>query len=91
MSYRRPERVAAVVLPPSDERPVTAYLLHLPDGEPMMLTETAALIWVLASEGDADVAASMADLVGEPVEDIRDAVEEHLVSLLRQGFLEDAP
>lgn len=88
MSYRRPERVASVVMPPSDERPVTAFLLHLPDGEPQALTRTAALIWVVAAEGDADVAASLAELVGESVSDIRQAVEDHLEVLVSQGLLE---
>lgn len=78
-------------MPPSDERPVTVYLLHLPNGEPMALTGTAALIWVLASDGEPDVAFALAELLGEQTENIRGHVTEHLTTLVGQGLLETSP
>ena len=89
MTYRRPARVAFVVVPPagqSDEP--TVYLMHLPDGDPHRLAGTAALIWVLASEGDADVPAALSELVGESREEIAAHVDHYLAELVEQGWLE---
>lgn len=89
MTYRRPARVAFVVVPPagqSDEPAV--YLMHLPDGDPHRLTGTAALIWVIATEGDPDIPTALAGLVGEPREEIASHVDRYLAELVEQGWLE---
>lgn len=89
MSLRRPPRVGFEVVPPlSDADVTTLYLMHLPDGVPMMLTGSAALIWVLASEGEQDVAGALAGLLGEERSAIADEVDAYLRLLVAQGWLE---
>lgn len=89
MTYRIPHRVGHVTLPPEDGRHVAVYLMPLPDGDPVALHHTAALIWTLAAEGEPDVAASLAELLAVPAETVRDEVERYLADLVFQGLLEE--
>lgn len=92
MTYRRPARVGYEVMPPaSDNDATTLYLMHLPDGDPMMLTGSAALIWVLAAEGEADVPAALASLLGEERPSIAAEVDAYVRLLVEQGWLEEQP
>ena len=91
MTYRVPHRLGHVVLPPEHDRPVAAYLMPLPDGDPVALHGTAALIWVVAAEGDPDVPAAVADLLGVEVDTIADETRAYLGSLVDARLLERAP
>ena len=91
MTYRVPHRLGHVVLPPEHDRIVAAYLMPLPDGDPVALHGTAALIWVVAAEGDPDVPAAVADLLGVEVDTIADETRAYLGSLVDARLLERAP
>ena len=86
-SYRVPSRVAYVVEDDS-EGPATVYLMTLPDGAPAVLRDSAAVIWVVAAEGEDDVAGAVAELVGMPVEEVSAEVERFLDELVQLGVLE---
>ena len=62
--YRIPEQVAHVVPDGEPDLPDTVFLMQLPDGSPQALRNSAAWIWLLAAEGEPDVAAAIAPLVG---------------------------
>ncbi len=92
MTYRVPRRVAYVVEDPVESgATATVYLLRLPDGQPHALLDSAAVIWAVAAEGEPGVAAAVAELLGEPVEEIGAAVADYLGVLVAQGWLEEAP
>jgi len=91
MRYRIPHRLGWVVVPPKGEQPVAVYLMPLPDGDPHALFESAALIWTLAADGEADVAASLAELLSTPETELRDEVEDYLAHLVAAGLLEEVP
>ena len=90
MSYRPPARLARVY----DDKDAALYLAHVPDGTPVILRGSAALIWLTAT-GDprpghpADVAARVAQETGLAVEELRDDVETFLRTLVEQGLLEE--
>ena len=79
-----PPRVAFVV-PEADT--TQAFLMALPDGPPFILTDTAAVIWVLAADGESDVAGAVGDVVGVPREAIDTEVEQYLEDLVSKGLL----
>lgn len=79
-----PPRVAFVV-PQTDATQV--FLMVLPDGPPFILSDTAAVIWVLAADGETDVAGAVGDVVGVPREAIVTEVEEYLQDLVTKGLL----
>ena len=79
-----PPRVAFVV-PQADATQV--FLMALPDGPPVILTDTAAVIWVLAADGESDVAGAVGDVVGVPREAIVAEVEQYLRDLVGKGLL----
>jgi Coenzyme PQQ synthesis protein D (PqqD) len=88
-AYRVPERLAHVVGPtPSGGGDPTVFLVRLPDGLPVVLRGSAAMIWVLAADGEDDVAAAVGALVGMSREDVADAVDRFLDDLLERGLLE---
>ena len=89
MTYRVPHRLGHVTLPPEGDRPVVVYLMPLPDGDPVGLHNTAALIWTIAADGEQDVAASLADLLADPVDTVLAEVEDFLAVLVAQRFLEE--
>lgn len=84
-AYSVPERVAHVERD-ADGLP-QVFLMRLPDGPPVALEGTAALIWTFAAEGEADVAAAVARAVELPREEIADDVEAYLVRLVESGLL----
>ena len=88
MRYMVPPRVGHVVEEPDAQHPTPrVFLMQLPDGEPQLLSGTAALIWVLAAEGEDDVAQALADLLGEPVATVAQATRSYLDTLVAQGLL----
>lgn len=92
MRYRIPARVGYVVHEPTLEQPTaTVYLLRLPDGQPLVLSGTAALIWVLAAEGEPNVPAALAELVGEALSTVESPTLSYLDNLVLQGLLTEAP
>lgn len=91
MTWRRPTRVGFDIVPGTDTDPVTVYLLHLPDGEPQALRGSAALIWILAADGEPDVADALASLLGVARDDIAADVDAYLDVLVAQGWLEEGP
>lgn len=84
-AYSVPERVAHVERD-ADGLP-QVFLMRLPDGPPVALEGTAALIWTFATEGEADVAAAVARALELPREEIADDVEAYLVRLVESGLL----
>lgn len=92
MRYRIPERLAWIVRPPAREgAEAAAYLLRLPDGDPLALTGSAALIWVLAADGEADVPGALAELLGVPHAEVAESASAYLTGLVEDGLLEVAP
>ena len=91
MTYTLPRRLGHVTLPPQDGRPVAVYLMPLPDGDPVGLHGTAALIWTLAAEGEADVPAALADLLAVDVHTVAADTHAYLDSLVEAGLLERVP
>ena len=91
MSYRIPRRLAWVVRPPAgDRQDAAAYLLVLPDGDPLVLTGTAALLWVLAGDREPDVPGALADLLGVPRDEVAETSLAYLRDLVDRGLLEVA-
>jgi len=84
-AYSVPDRVAHVERD-ADGLP-QVFLMRLPDGPPVALEGTAALIWTCAAAGAGDVAAAVAEQVGESRETIAADVEAYLVRLVELGLL----
>lgn len=82
-----PPRVAFVVPDAGSPR---VFLMHLPDGKPLLLTDTAAMIWVLAADGEADVAGAVGEVVGRPRGEVVAEVERYLAGLVEKGLLTDS-
>jgi hypothetical protein len=80
----------AHVVRTEDESP-QVYLMRLPDGPPVVLEGTGAMIWLAAVEGVDDVAATVAEAVDEEREAIAQDVEAYLVRLVEIGLLEACP
>lgn len=89
--YGIPRRVAHVVPSESGHLPSTVFLMPLPDGPPQVLHESAAWIWLLAADGEPDVPAAIAELVGRPTEEVADEVNHFLDDLVGRGLLEFIP
>mgnify|MGYP001181861547 CR=1 FL=1 len=87
--YRIPRRVAHVVSDADHDLPEAVFLMHLPDGTPQVLHGSAAWIWLMAVDGEEDVAAAVAHLVGKVRQEVADDVESFLAEVVRQGFLEE--
>ena len=88
MRYAIPRTIAYVTdneLEPEDDR---VYLVVLPDGRPVILDGSAAIIWRSAADGVADVPADVADLSGQDVEEIRPQVEGFLAEAVAHGLLD---
>ena len=91
-TYRIPRRLAHVVPGDQPDPADTVFLMKLPDGVPVILRDSAAWIWLLAADGEGDVAGAVKDLVGLDRDDIGDDVEDFLVDLVDRGLLEvEAP
>ena len=89
MTHSVPARLGHVVLDtPSDS--VTLFLMELPDGAPLVLRGSAALIWILAAEGSPDVPALVSEAVGRPVEEIGDEVRDYLADLVSRRLLQES-
>jgi len=87
-TYRTPKAVAHFVTGGDKDSPVTVYLMRLPDAAPQVLRGSAAVIWIVASEGEHEVAASVASLVGRTTEEVAGDVERFLEELVSAGLLE---
>lgn len=91
MSYARPARLAYVEGDPADDDKERVYLLLLPDGRPVLLEGSAAVIWLTAAQGADDVGGAVAGRFGVPREKIEDEVISYLTVLCAQGLLEPLP
>lgn len=87
-AYRIPARVAHVVADDDTAAAGTVYLMTLPDGQPAVLRDSAALIWMVAADGEDDVAGAVAELVGLPTDEVSFEVERFLDELVALGALE---
>ena len=85
--YRVPARVAHVVLDEALELPDTVFLMNLPEGLPLVLSGSAAWIWLVAADGEADVAAVVAEIAGRARGDVVTDVERFLEELVGRGLL----
>jgi hypothetical protein len=83
----RGERVAWLDLADRDQDAL--YVTTLPDGPPLVLRESAALIFLVATEGGTleDVVARVAEQAAQPPEAIRSDVVAFVDELLRLGLL----
>ena len=84
-AYSVPDRVAHVAR--DDGGLPQVFLMRLPDGPPVALEGTAALIWTFAVEREEDVVAAVAEATGMDRADIVDDVEAYLVRLVETGLL----
>jgi len=83
-----PPRLGYVVNEPTGADPtLRVFLMHLPDGEPLALVGSAALIWALAADGEPDGPAALAELLSVPVDEIEDATRAYLDTLVVQALL----
>ncbi len=87
-AYRVPWRVAYVVADEDSPSAGTVYLMTLPDGQPAVLRGSGAVIWMVAAEGDEDVAGTVAGLAGMTVEEVSADVERFIDELVTLGVLE---
>lgn len=83
MAYRLGDSVAWSI-PNEDE--LLVVVMKVPDGEPLVYRETAALIWEVALTTP-DVVDAVAQIVGEDPEAIADDVESCLREFTRRGLL----
>ncbi len=88
MTYTVPSRVAHVLGERGDTTGPELFLMRLPDGLPLRLGGTAALIWLVASEGSEDVVSDVAEVVGRLPGDVEQDVIGYLELLVRRGLLE---
>jgi hypothetical protein len=88
MSYRIPRDVAYVVREDLEGRPVV-YLMRLPVTPPAVLRETAASIWLLASDGVEDVVAGLRESMGCRADAMAADTHSFLRDLERRGLLEE--
>lgn len=75
----------AWVLDEADQAP-TLYLMHVPDGEPLVLAGTGALIWLFAAQGD-DVVESLREVITDPPSDLAETTHTYLTDLVSRGLL----
>lgn len=91
MTYRVPDRVAYVTNDgqlDSTPAPLRVSLMCLPDGVPVVLTGSAALIWLVAAEGSPNVVDDVAEGAGQSAGVIHSDVEAFLAELVGLGLLE---
>jgi len=88
--YRVPARVAHVLVDGDPVPAETVYLMVLPDGEPAVLRDSAAVIWSAASTGEDDVSSAVAAMVGLPLAEVAPDVERFLDELVSLGLIEVA-
>lgn len=87
MSYEVPEALAYCFASEADPADQRVFLVTLPDGHPVVLTGSAAVIWSVAASGVADVVAAVADdFKLEPVT-IQADVEAFLADAVARGLL----
>lgn len=84
MSYWPPSDLAWVFDEAADEP--TLYLMHVPDGVPLVLTGTAALIWLFAVEGE-DVVQALTEVIADPPPDLAETTYAYLDDLVARGLL----
>lgn len=86
MRYRIAQDVAWLLAEeigsPADE----VYLMRLPDGRPLVLAGSSALIWIVAADGG-DLPGAIAEATGLPAERIAADVTGFVETLVREGYL----
>ena len=85
MIYDVPTRLAFVI--PDDAETPQVFLMPLPDGPPVVLHDVSAVIWVLAADGEADVAGAVSHVVGRRRQEVNHDVTRHLEDLVSKGLL----
>lgn len=88
MSHGIPRRLGHVVIADGDGQPAEVFVMQLPDGPPLVLRGSAALIWILAAQGNSDVVGSLSEIVGRPAADIAPDVHTYLDELVARRLLE---
>lgn len=86
MKYAVPNDVAWVTDEYDQDEIPAVYLMVLPDGEPLVLTGTAALIWILAAEGE-DVAPALRAVITDPPPDLEETTTRYLADLVARHLL----
>lgn len=86
MSYGIPPGLAWVADHPVADVAPTLFLMHVPDGVPLVLTGTAALIWLFAAEGE-DVVEALTEVIADPPPDLAETTYAYLDDLVARGLL----
>ncbi|MFC7489209.1 MULTISPECIES: hypothetical protein [unclassified Knoellia] len=84
-TYHLPPRLAVVI--PEDVDAQLVYLMRAPDGPPVVLQDVSAVIWLLAADGEDDVAAAVGEVVGRDRGQVETEVEKLLDDLIVRGLL----
>lgn len=87
MSYEIPPDVAWVYGQDVIASDTAVYAMKVPDGSPVVLDSTAALIWLVVADGTSDPASTIADLTGEEPTAIGADVARYLDDLISRGLL----
>lgn len=86
MSYSIPEDLAWIIEQNDPALPPELYLMRVPDGIPLVLTGTAALIWLFAADGE-DVPVALAEVIVDPPPDLVVTTHAYLDDLVERGLL----
>lgn len=89
--YRIPPRLAYVVTEgqaAAAQGGLRVALFPVPDGIPVALTDTAALIWLIAAEGSDNIVHDVALGAAQSADDIRSDVVAFVEDLVSRGLLE---
>lgn len=90
MNYRIPPRLGWVISEGQPDAGLTVFLMFLPDGEPIVLRDVAALIWIAATE-EPDVVSTVAEATQQPRAAVQATVLDYLDELVVQGLVEREP
>ncbi len=90
MTYSRPRRLGFVAPDVTDGEELLIYLMPLPDGPPVVLEGSGAVIWLVASRGAEEVCDAVAGQLGVEPEEIAKDVDDYLGVLVERGLLDRA-
>jgi hypothetical protein len=71
----------------SGDGTAVVFLMPLPDGPPRVLEGSAALIWIVAADGEEEIADAVAGAFGQTAAEIADDVASYLSYLVASQLL----
>ena len=87
-TYRVPRYVAHDVVEGLVDEDLAVFVMHLPDGPPMVLRAMAGWLWLLAVDGERDLVEEVATATASDPEVIGPEIAAFLEALVRDGLLE---